>query len=366
MKREIIFSTYDSLGNPFYSGGGAVAIHSVAKRLVTNYRVSILTAKFKDAEDCLVDGVHYQYIGTSILGPKIGQLLFQLILPFYVISKKFDYWIESFTPPFSTACLQLFTRKPVIGLVHMLSAEDMNRKYKLPFQLIENVGLRTYHNFIVLSQNIKNQIEKQNKKALITVIPNGVDLPQKLTPYSKRDKKYILFIGRIEINQKGVDKLILAYKKISANNDFSLKIAGDGTLREISTLKKLINFHNLQSKIELLGRVGGPEKEKVLSHASIVVIPSRFETFSLTALESLAYGIPLVIFDIKGMAWIPKGLSIKANPFSENSLAQKIDLLLKNPSLRSNISKRQILESLKFSWEDVAARYEENINQLVS
>ena len=47
MKRRIIFSNYDDPKNPFYGGGGARAIHEVAKRLAVRHDVKIITADSK-------------------------------------------------------------------------------------------------------------------------------------------------------------------------------------------------------------------------------------------------------------------------------------------------------------------------------
>ncbi len=365
MKKEIIFSSYDSLKNPFYAGGGALAIHSIAKRLTANFRITVLTASFNGSKNYILDGVRYEHISLPFLGPQVGQLFFQIILPFYVISKRFDCWIESFTPPFSTSFLQLYTKKPVIGLVHMLSAEDMYRKYKLPFPLIESIGLKTYNNFIVLSENAKNQILDKNKDANILLTTNGVDIPENLEPYSKRDQSYLLFIGRIEVNQKGLDILLSAYKKVLKTYSVKLKIAGTGSPNEVETLNDLIKVNGLEKNVELLGRVGGVEKSETISHSTVIIVSSRFETFSIAALEAISYGIPLVCFDIKGMSWIPKEMVERAKSFSDISLAEKISKLLDNRVLRSNISKLQIDKSKKYAWDDIARKYEDYIYKLI-
>lgn len=365
IKKDVVISSYDSIDNPFYSGGGAIAVHAVARRLTKKFRVTILTASFKGSKNNITDGVKYQYISWPFFGPQVGQIVFQVLLPFFALSKKYDCWIESFTPPFSTSFLQLYTKKPVIGLVHMLSGEDMNRKYNLPFQAVESIGLKTYKYFIVLSENIKNKIAKVNNFAKFLVTKNGIDIPKRLPDYSNKVDEYILFIGRIEVNQKGLDLLIAAYKKVFEQHRLVLKIAGSGSQAEIEKLKALIVKNNLQDKVQLLGRVNGPEKIKTITKASLIVISSRFETFSITALEAITYGIPLICFDIQGMSWIPKHLSLRAKSFSTNSLASRINTLLSSKTKRSNMSQLQIKESKKYSWDKVAMEYENFLTEII-
>jgi hypothetical protein len=72
----------------------------------------------------MIDGVEYRKVGFYFLGPRITQLIYQLILPFKAFIKH-DIWVESFTPPFSTAFLPIFTRKPVIKYSFFGSESDV-------------------------------------------------------------------------------------------------------------------------------------------------------------------------------------------------------------------------------------------------
>jgi len=366
MKRELIISTYDSLGNPHYSGGGADAVHAVAKELADEFRITILAANFPGAKNRFVDAVHYHYIGLSFVGPQLGQALFHLQLPFYVLTKHFDIWVESFTPPISTSFLPLFTRKPVVGLIHMLSGADMRRKYGLPFDWVEDLGLRLYKNFIVLSESTKEKLLKIKKTAHILVTKNGIEKPKSLKDYTLRKKDYFLFIGRIEVDQKGLDLLLKNFISVYKQTGLPLKIAGSGTVAEMEKLTKLIAKYDLHSCVELLGRVVGAEKHQLLSHASIIVIPSRFETFSITALESIAYNVPLLCCNIPGMRWIPKGDSVKFTYNSSSSLAKNLISLQKNEVLKKQISQNQKLTVKNFSWKKISEEYKTFLNQIVA
>lgn len=364
MKKELIISTYDSQGNPYYSGGGASAIHEVAKRFVDEYRVTILTGNYQGAKDKMIDAVHYKHIGPSSFGPSTSQIFFHLLLPFYILTSSFDYWIENFTPPISTSFLPLFTRKPVIGLVHMLSGEDMKRKYKLPFDLVEKIGLKLYKYFIVLSESTKLKIQNLNIKAKVLVTKNGIFRPRNLRDYTKRSRSYILFLGRIEVDQKGLDLLINSYQEVYKKTKTPLKIAGTGSQPELDKLRKLIKHNNLDSVVEMVGQVSGQNKHKILSGASIVVIPSRFETFSITALESISYNIPLVCCDINGMKWIPDGDSDKFTFDSSECLAKTLISLQKNEAKRFKMSTNQKNTVKDFSWSSVFSEYSNFLKEI--
>src|SRR4030042_6531468 len=358
-KIKIIISSYDDLKNPYYAGGGAIAIHQIAKRLITNYQVVVITGKYPGSKNERVDGVTYRRIGTSFLGAKFDQLTYQLLLPIFLITEKYDVWLESFTPPFSTNFLQLFTKKPVIGIVHMLSGEDMKRKYKLPFHIIEKIGLRSYRYLITTSKDTQKIIKQINPIVETITIPHGIEKVRKQKALSK--KRYILFIGRIEVNQKGLDLLLNAYSKISDKTGYPLYIAGSGEKKEESKLIKTIYKLNLSSKVKLLGRINGVKKAEAYRDSLFVVIPSRFETFSLVALEAMSHKRALVSFDIKGLRWIPRNCRIAAKSFTIKSLSQAISKLLGNYQLAEKLGTCGQKYAREFTWERSAKQYEKYI-----
>lgn len=363
MKKKIIFSSYDDIGNPFYAGGGATAIHQVASRLSDTYDVTVLTGNYKGAKNERKDTILYKRIGPSFFGPKISQLLFYFILPWYVRKEKFDIWIESFTPPFSTSCLQLFTKKPVIGLVHMLSGSDMERKYKLPFQFFEKKGLKTYKYFIVLQEAIKKRIETINKSAQIFVIPNGIAAVYE--NFEKDSGNDIVFIGRIEYNQKGLDLLIDAYHTIASKVTANLIIAGSGAKQDIFLLKKKIKEYGLEKRIVLIGKIKGKAKDSLLRNCSLVVIPSRFETFSLVALEAMNYGKPIISFAIKGLDWLFAECAKKITPFDTKSFGQMMYTILNDTKLQNEMSVAGRRIAKRYSWENIIEEYKKVVTLLL-
>jgi len=171
---KLVFSNYDSPPNPYYGGGGAQAIHQIARRLAERHDVRIVTGAFPGCRDKVVDGVAYEHLGWSTAGGKTGQLGFQFRLPGRVRRGDFDLWVESLTPPFSTIGLPRFSPRPVVALTQVLAGQGMTRKYRLPFATIERFGLRTYRHAIALSEHLRMQLLNANPGARVVVIPNGV------------------------------------------------------------------------------------------------------------------------------------------------------------------------------------------------
>ncbi|KKR85843.1 MAG: hypothetical protein UU34_C0030G0003 [Candidatus Curtissbacteria bacterium GW2011_GWA1_41_11] len=364
-KAKIVISSYDDVNNPFYGGGGAYAVCEVAKSLAADFKVTVVTGKYPGSKNKIQDKVLYKRIGIAKAGPKVGQLIYYFFLPFYFLFQEFDLWIESFTPPFSTSFLQLFTQKPVIGLVHMLSGEDMRRKYRLPFEIIEKLGLKTYKYFIVPTESVKKKILQINAQAYVNIIPNGIN-QIKISKNNVKTKKNILYLGRIEVNQKGLDLLIEAFSKIANHIPYELIIAGSGASGEINKLKKIIKEFDIEDKIKLLGRVEGSVKNNLFSNTIFTVIPSRFETFSTVALESLAHGLPIISFGIDGLSWVPQGLSLKVKSFNSNALARAMQTLSQNAALRRRLQVAGLKFSKRNSWHKSLEEYSRYTYQILN
>jgi phosphatidylinositol alpha-mannosyltransferase len=363
-RKTIIFSSYDDIHNPYYAGGGARAIYEIAKRLPASYTIKIITGNYPGAKNYSSKNISYQRLGPAFVGPQLGQLLFHLLLPLSVKKESFDLWIESFTPPFSVSSLPKYTKKPVIGLAHMLSAEDMQRKYKLPFHLIEQRGLRNYSHFITITEETRKKIQIHNKRAKFSIIPNGVEAV-KIKSGVKPKQKYILFLGRIEVNQKGLDLLIEAYAKIADKTEAQLIIAGAGTDNEEKKLQKLITEKGLKNRILMKGRVDGKKKSELLHNAILVVLPSRFETFGNVVLEAMAYGKPLIGFAINGLHWVSTKCMIKVQPFDTEALAIGLLKVLTDKKTQTTMSKA-VRESVKqYSWDKAALAYKQTIHDLL-
>lgn len=363
---RIIFSNYDDAKNPAYAGGGAIAVHEVAKRLTEEFDVTVLTGNYPGAKNEIIDNVTYVRIGLPLFPGPIGQLLYHFFLPWHVLTKRYDVWIESFTPPFSTSFIPLFTKKPVIGLVHMLSGQDMVRKYHLPFDHIENFGLKKYRHFIVMTKESAEQIKRHNPIADVKIIGNGVK-QQPVREHGNFDEDaYLSFVGRIEIDQKGLDLLLEAYAEAIKKVDIKLKIAGSGSPKEMEHLSSLIDKYNLKSKVTLCGRIDGAQKDMFLNTTSIGIIPSRYETLSLVALEMMSYGIPSIIFDIRGVKWIPSDAIVRVPPFDTTKLAEAIVSLVQNNELRQRLSKRAYAVSQQYDWSVIAKNYETYIKDVIT
>ncbi len=176
----------------------------------------------------------------------------------------------------------------------------------------------------------------------IVYIPNGIESAE----FEKDDggahfrKKYnidkrpiIFFIGRIDLI-KGPDILLRAFGKIC--NDFpsyQLIIAGNN-LGYLSTIKSECKALKLVNKVTFLGPIIGEDKVSAYHSAKLVVIPSRFDSMTIVALEAAASSAAILITkecDFSELALASSGIEVNANEVEVEegirlALSSKVDL----------------------------------------
>ncbi len=136
------------------------------------------------------------------------------------------------------------------------------------------------------------------------IIPHGLrdlrELPRIVPPADPPGSLRLLCVARIE-PRKGVDVLLEAALTVLATRPaVRLDLVGEDTIRldDGSTLRQSFAARpvdeGLRRRIRFRGTVGEQELRGFLAAADVVVVPSRFESFGLTALEAMIFGKPLV------------------------------------------------------------------------
>ncbi len=339
---HIIFFDLDDIRNPLLGAGQARATVEVGKRLVAKgHTVTVYCSKYPDSQDRIEHGLRYIHIGVGTRSIKLNNAFYLLAAPLKALRIQGDIIVECFTSPTSTLMTPLFTRIPVVALPTSFDAERHSKLYHLPFTWIEKFGARFYKYFMAYTQRYLDKMRTYNPSIDARIIP-------------EKAPKYILSLGRIDIDQKGLDLLIRAYANVS-NKKYPLVIAGKGNDEEV--LKKLIHTYKLTKYVTFVGPAFGKKKDSLLSEALFVAMPSRNEGFPLFSLEALASGLPLVVFDIPGFSWAHTDAVCKAEPFDINAYAR----LLEKNMTRAVITKRRALARITakpYTWDSVADQFE--------
>ncbi len=358
----IAYIDLDDIQNPLLAGGQATATYEVGRRLAAKgHKVVVYCSKYPGYTDRIQEGIEYRHVGIDTGNIKINNALYILSIPFIVKSIKADVIIECFTAPISTLFSPLFTKIPVIALPSMFNAAEFTKKYKLPFNLIEKFGIKFYKYMLPYSDMDQAKALKMNPRIKTRIVPQGVD---DIYLHNKQEEpQFILFLGRFDIAQKGIDLLIQAYEKVKNRISYKLIIAGHGPDKE--KIEKMIKDAGLESKIGIFGSAYGEKKLKLMSQALYTAFPSRHDEMCLWALESLAGGLPLIGFDLPESKWMTSDISMKAPKYNIETYS---DLLLEatKPEVIEPMRKKSREFAKNYSWDYVIQEFESFIAEILA
>ncbi len=220
----------------------------------------------------------------------------------------------------------------------------------------------------------------------VHVVPCGVDL-ETFRPHPKNeararlglkpDPAYILSVGRIE-RVKGLDRLIEAFahmRKERPGPDVRLLHLGgeirEGAARtgesygaedfaspaqgaEVARLEDLAGKLGVAENLIFAGAKPQEALPLYYSAADLFALPSRYESFGMTAIEAAACGLPTLSFDVGGISQaVSEGVSGHLIAEGDiNAYARKMIQTLENPRERPCRAATRWAES--FAWRRIA------------
>lgn len=166
-----------------------------------------------------------------------------------------------------------------------------------------------------------------------------------------RGRPYLLYVGRLEAG-KGLDALLSHHARLTREDPYApeLLLAGGGEL----TVK--------QKNVRTLGRITEQEKFDGLAGAVAAVVPSRYESLSLLALEAFASGAPVI--GNAESAVIAGHLKRSGAGFAFSDAAGYVDAVKNAAAQRATLAKKATAYARRFRWPKVVEAYLEEISRI--
>lgn len=176
-----------------------------------------------------------------------------------------------------------------------------------------------------------------NEKSKVSVVYNAV--PSLNLDRSNVVQGQVLFLGRLG-KRKGVDDLILAFKKVVRSVPHAkLLLGGDGPIEEY---KVKISELGLTDNIECIGWVAGEHKVNLLNVSDVYVLPSYNEGFPMGVLEAMSSGVAVVSSTAGGIpdAITNKEEGLLIEPGDIDALAEALVEIITNRIKNNELSNR--------------------------
>lgn len=187
----------------------------------------------------------------------------------------------------------------------------------------------------------------------------------------KPDEFVLLWLGIFMPHRRLQDAIEAISRPILHDAKVRLLLAGSGRSfpEYFSYLKDLAAKLNVGDRVIFAGKVEDDEVRDFYCACDAFLFPNENQTWGLAVLEAMACGAPVLVS--KGAA-VHEVFTDNENAFlfparDPDTLAQRIELVLNQPQLRSQIAQNGLqLIRAKYNWDQFARQVAENCDLLLS
>lgn len=223
-------------------------------------------------------------------------------------------------------------------------------------RLGERMCVRYADKLIVVSRVLRDYVETSYQRKAY-YIPNGVMPSSSLPPdeiYKKwglEEKDYIVNVSRL-IRHKGIHYLIRAFKEL--NTEKKLVIVGEGTYTD-DYVRQIKEEAQDDPRVILTGVQFNDTLKELYSNAFAFVQPSEAEGLSISLLEAMSYGLPVISSNIEENQEALGDAGIFFQNKDHKDLAQKLEYLINNPETAQALGEKSKEKTRReYNWENIA------------
>lgn len=246
-------------------------------------------------------------------------------------------------------------RVRIVHTVHNVADKEVNKKK----QIIQKWLFKSKRVIPVsISPIVRDSIVRLYKLEYtdVPMIFNGIDLKRVIPKenYELTSEGKVVHVGRFS-EQKNHKRLVDAFELVLQEYPTcKLLLIGIGDLEE--KIKDYVKMKGMSNSVEFLGLIDNVYP--FMSDADIFVLSSDYEGMPITLIEAMATGLPIVATNVGG---IPDVISKEKTGIltntSLNELACGIKRFLQSKMLREKYGKAAMIESQKFSVDNMTSQY---------
>lgn len=187
-----------------------------------------------------------------------------------------------------------------------------------------------------------------------TILPHGIekDFFAKKSVENSSDNVTISCIGEL-VPAKHIDWVIEAVKNYQGDKKITLKIAGQGSMR--NNLEKLAQGHD---NIVFLGQIRHDRIGELLLQSDIFALPSVNETFGLVYLEAAAHQNAVIATKGTGIWGVFEDKEEMLYCESSKNFNDLLIGLIEDSDYRNSIAKKAFLKAQsQYTWDHIIDRY---------
>ncbi len=286
------------------------------------------------------------------------------------VTQFFNYHVPPFVPGKSVVV--------VCDMVYKSFPETVCWKTKTMLDMNLKASCRRADMIITISEFSKREIMKYFKVSSnkITVAYCGVDrsifnenIPEeticKVLDKFDLPRKYLLYLGTLE-PRKNIERLIEAYSIIKREKPEEtpiLVIAGRKGWMYDAIFEKVRKL-GLRDSIIFTGYIEDNDVPVLMRGALVFLFPSLYEGFGLPVIEAMACGTPVLTSTASSLPEVAADSALLVDPYSVNDIAEAMNSLTRDETLRNELSQKGLARADVFSWNATAETFMNIFRQL--
>jgi glycosyltransferase involved in cell wall biosynthesis len=284
----------------------------------------------------------------------------QLVQPFVLRQEKTDLLHSlAFVTPLLSPCPSVIT---IYDLSFLIFPQSFKYSKRLYLTLLTRPSARKARGIITISESTKRDTVRLLgvSPEKVDVIYCGVDkafrpLPKrKVTSFRQKcglPERIILFVGTIE-PRKNVARLVEAYSRL---RDGSVKLVIGGARGWLyEEVFARVEELELTGDVLFPGYISPDELPLWYNAAELFVYPSLYEGFGLPPLEAMACGTPVITSNVSSLPEVVGKAGLIVDPMDSEGLAEAMNQVLGNGTLRQSMRERGLARAGRFSWAKAA------------
>lgn len=239
--------------------------------------------------------------------------------------------------------------------VTFYSAQNIAKRYPLPFRWVERWALRTARAVYCCNTEAAEVLRAKGFLGDTPVIGLGVDV-ERFSPKGavSRDEFVVGYVGRLE-RHKGVDVLLRALTLLP---DVKAVVVGAGPAQA----QLQAQAAPLGPRVRFLDFIAHDQLPELYRSFDVVAIPSRTtarwkEQFGRVAVEAMASGVPVVASSDGSLPEVVGDGGILVPSDDAEALAAAIGRLRDDDDLRAMYAASAYAQARRYAWTAIAQRH---------
>ncbi len=179
-----------------------------------------------------------------------------------------------------------------------------------------------------------------------------------VAPY-KLSFPYLLCVSNRR-GHKNEFRTVEAFARASLDTGIRLVFTGEPT----SELADCIERNQVTHRVHFTGLVPDAQLPSLYRSAEALLFVSLYEGFGLPVLEAMACGTPVVTSNTSALPEVAGNSALLVDPTSVGQIADAIECILDDTSLRDRLRKMGLQQAAHFSWENTIISVQEVLSKI--